>query len=182
MLREVLDGKIPLRIQARIQQDIHTALRLTEEFHLQFTLEEATEAYRCIESLQARSVPVVFGPIYERPNGLRARASESQGSRYHTFRDLLEAGIPTALSAQELRDEEGLARQVMVAMRFGVPLADALQAVTQTPARMLGLDEQIGTVQAGKQADLIVWRGTPFAATSMAVLVFIDGETVVDRR
>ena len=127
-------------------------------------------------------MPVIFGPIYQRASGLRARTSQSQRSRYYTFRALLEAGIPTALSAQELREEDGLARQAMIAMRFGVTLADALRSVTQTPARMLGLDKQIGTVQPGKQADLIVWRGRPFAATSMAVVVLINGEVVVDRR
>ena len=182
VLRDVLEGRVPLRIQARIQQDIHTALRLTEEFKLSFSLEEATEAYRCIDQLQARSVPVIFGPIYEHPRGVRARTSESRRSRYYTFQALIEAGIPTALSAQEMREESGLARQVMYAMRFGVDPDDALQAVTQTPAQLLGLDGELGTVQSGKRADLVVWRGRPFTATSMAVVVLIDGEVVVDRR
>ena len=182
MLREVLEGEVPLRIQARIQQDIHTALRLAEEFKLRFTFEEATEAYRCIETLKEASMPVIFGPIYERPSGIRARSSESRRSRYYTFRALIEAGIPTALSAQELREEDGLARQAMYAMRFGVRFDDALQAVTQTPAQMLGLDDQIGTIESGKRADLVIWRGQPFAATSMALVVLIDGQVVVDRR
>ncbi|MBN1851554.1 MAG: amidohydrolase family protein [Pirellulales bacterium] len=182
VLYEVLEGKIPLRIQARIQQDIHTAIRLCDEFKLRFTLEEATEAYRCIESIQASAAPVIFGPIFERPNGIRAFNNESNRSRYSTFRALLEAGVPTSLSAQDLREEDGLARQAMHAMRFGVDFEDALKAVTQTPARMLGLDGQIGTIESGKQADLVVWRGQPFAATSMVVMVFIDGNIVVDRR
>jgi imidazolonepropionase-like amidohydrolase len=182
VLRDVLEGKVPLRIQARIQQDIHTALRLTEEFKLSFSLEEATEAYRCIDELQARSVPVIFGPIHERARGIRARTSESRQSRYYTFRALIQAGIPTALSAQEMREESGLARQVMYAMRFGVDPKDALRSVTQTPAQLLGLDGEVGTVESGKRADLVVWRGPPFAATSMVLIVLIDGEIVVDRR
>ena len=67
-------------------------------------------------------------------------------------------------------------------MRFGVGLDEALRAVTQTPARMLGLDDQIGTLEPGKRADVVIWNGPPFAATSRIVTVLIDGETIVDRR
>jgi imidazolonepropionase-like amidohydrolase len=70
----------------------------------------------------------------------------------------------------------------MYARRFGVGFDDVLRAVTQTPARMLGLDRELGTVQRGKRADLILWSGEPFAATSMPLVVLIDGETVLDRR
>ncbi|MBN2474283.1 MAG: amidohydrolase family protein [Pirellulales bacterium] len=182
VLRQVRGGEVPLRIQARIQQDILTALRLTEEFDLRFTLEEATEAYRCLDELKARSVPVVFGPIYEQPNGIRARTSEARRSRYYTFGALLKAGIDTALSAQELREEDGLARQAMYAMRFGVEFDQALRAVTQTPARLLGLETELGTLEPGKRADLVVWSGRPFAATSEVLMVVIEGETVLDRR
>jgi len=179
---DIREGKVPLRIQARIQQDILAALRLAEEFDLKFTLEEATEAYRSIDELKAASVPVIFGPIYERPSGIRVRSGEGNQSRYYTFRALLEAKIPTALSAQDLREEDGLARQAMYAQRFGVSFDDALRSVTQTPARMLGLDKDLGTLDRGKRADLVLWSGTPFAATSMPQVVLIDGEVVLDRR
>ncbi len=182
VLREVLDENVSLRIQARLQQDIHTAIRLAEEFDLDFTLEEATEAYRCIDSIKAANVPVIFGPIYARPNGLRSRTGEANQSRYHTFAALLDAGIPTALSAGDLREEDGLARQVMAAMRFGVSFDDALRAVTETPARLLGLEKELGTIEHGKRADLVLWSGRPFAATSMPLVVLVDGNIVVDRR
>jgi imidazolonepropionase-like amidohydrolase len=182
VLRDVLDGKVPLRIQARIQQDILTALRLAGEFDLRFTLEEATEAYRCIDELQANSVSVVFGPIFETPPGGGMRSLEGRQSRYFTFKALLEAGIPTALSAQELREDDGLARQAMYALRFGASLEETLRAVTLTPAEMLGLDDQLGTLEPGKRADLVIWQGTPFEATSSVNAVLIDGQIVFDRR
>jgi imidazolonepropionase-like amidohydrolase len=182
VLVDVLAGEVPLRIQARIQQDILTALRLSQELELEFVLEEATEAYLCLDELREAGVPVVFGPIYERPDGVRARSGEGSRSRYSTFRQLIEAGIPTALSAQDLREEDGLARQVMYALRFGVGFDDALRAVTLVPARLLGLDRQLGTVEPRKRADLVVWSGRPFAATSRVLLVLIDGKVVVDAR
>jgi imidazolonepropionase-like amidohydrolase len=94
----------------------------------------------------------------------------------------LEKGIPTALSAQEFREEDGLARQAMFAQRFGVSFDDALRAVTQTPAQLIGLDEELGTVSVGKRADLVLWSGQPFAATSRPLVVLIDGEVVLDQR
>ncbi|MCH7946082.1 MAG: amidohydrolase family protein, partial [Armatimonadetes bacterium] len=182
VLIRVLEGDIPLRIQARTQHDITTALRLTEEFDLPFVLEEATEAYRCLDELAARRIPVIFGPVYVTAPGPRARSAEVSGARLHTMKALLDAGIDTALTAHELRDEDGLARQAMYAMRFGVSRGDVTRAVTQTPAKLLGLDGEIGTLVKGKNADIVVWSGLPFAATSRPMVILIDGEIVLDQR
>lgn len=179
---DMLDGNTPLRIQARIQQDILSAIRLADEFQLRFTLEEATEAYRCLDEIHKAGVPVIFGPIYERASGIRASTGEGDRSRLYTFAALLEHRIPTALSAQELRDEDGLARQAMYALRFGVPLDDALRAVTATPAKMLGLEDDLGTIKRGKRADLVLWSGKPLAAESKPMMVWIDGEVAFDGR
>lgn len=179
VLAQVLRGEVGLRIQAREQIDISAAIRLANEFGLSFLLEEATEAYRCLDELELARVPVVFGPIFERPRGLRAQTREAGRSRYHTFRSLLERGIPTALSAQELREEDGLARQCMYAMRFGVSEQDALQAVTSVPARLLGIEDQVGTLAVGKRADVVVWSGAPFSSISRPAWVCVGGEPLV---
>ncbi|GIK17042.1 MAG: hypothetical protein BroJett003_20060 [Planctomycetota bacterium] len=178
----VLKGEIPLRIQARMQHDIEVALRLSDELGLSFTLEEGTQAYECLDALKDRGVPVVFGPIYEQAPGRRGWSGEAAGARLHTFKALLDAGIETALSAQELRDEDGLARQAMYARRFGAELDDVVRSVTATPAKLLGIDGDTGTIEAGKRADVIVWSGAPFAATSRPVVVVVGGRIQVDRR
>lgn len=182
VLTRVLDGSIPLRVQARTLTDITTAYRLCREFEVPFTIEEATEAYRCLDLLKSHPVPVIFGPIESRPTGLRRSTYETREARLYTLRALLDAEIPAALSAQDLREENGLARQAMYAMRFGVGADDALRAVTSTPAGLLGIDARVGTLEPGKDADLVVWNGPPFAATSMPVVVLVGGEVVVDRR
>lgn len=182
VLARVLAGEVPLRIQARAQHDILAAIRLTEEFGLSFTLEEGTDAYRCIDELEATGTPVVFGPIYVTPVGWRAFGGEVRNARVHTLRVLIDAGIETALSAHELRDEDGLARQAMYAIRFGVSLDDALAAVTAVPARLLGIDDIVGTLEVGKRADLVIWSGEPFDAVSAPRVVLIGGEVVVDTR
>jgi imidazolonepropionase-like amidohydrolase len=181
-LNRIRSGEIPLRIQARTHHDILAAIRLAGEFDLPFVLEEATEAYRCLDELKTHKVPVVFGPIYVTAPGYRARTFETERSRLHTLKALLDAGIETALTAQELREEDGLARQVMYAMRNGLTLEQVMPTVTSAPAKLLGLEDRLGTVSPGKQADLVLWNGKPFAATSSPAVVLIRGEVVVDRR
>jgi len=182
VIQQIRQGEVPLRIQARLQRDILTALRVAGEFDVDFTLEDATEAYKCINELKAAGVPVILGPIDDRLTGVRDRAAEGERPRYFTFATLVAAGIPVALSAQDLREEDGLARQAMYAVRFGARPEDALRAVTQVPARLLGLEKELGTVEPGKRADLVLWSGPPLAATSEVLLVLIDGHVVVDRR
>lgn len=181
-LSRILSGEIPLRIQARMQHDILSAIRLADEFDLSFVLEEATEAYLCLGELKAANAPVIFGPIYVTPTGYRRRSTETDRSRLHTMKALLDAGIETALTAHELREEDGLARQAMYAIRYGVGLASVTRSVTQTPAKLLGLEREIGTLETGKQADVVVWSGKPFEATSKPVVVLINGQVVFDRR
>jgi imidazolonepropionase-like amidohydrolase len=182
VLSLVLKGGVPLRIQARMQHDILTALRLAAEFDLSFILEEGTEAYLCLDELKASGTPVIYGPIYIRPPGDRAATLEVDKARLHTMKALLDAGVEVALTAHELRDEDGLARQAMCALRYGSSLAEVTKAVTQTPARLLGIGDEIGTLEKGKRADVVLWSGRPFEATSKPVVVLIGGQVVLERR
>jgi imidazolonepropionase-like amidohydrolase len=180
ILQKVLAGEIPLRIQARMQHDICEALRLAAEFKLNPIIEEATEAYQCLPQLKAADVPVIFGPLFMSPTGWRAAAGEADDPRLNTPKQLLDAGIPFALTAQELRDEEGLLRQGMFAVRYGLPADQALKAITATPAALLGVAKELGALQAGASADLVAWTADPFDATSRAKLVMIGGEVVYE--
>lgn len=178
ILQGVLKGEIPLRVQARQQLDIFEMLRTAREFNLRFTLEEATEAYQCLDELKAAGVPVIYGPIYDVPQGYRSFVGEGEDGRLNTPARLAERGIAFALTAQELRDEEGLVRQGMYAVRYGLTKAQALAAITSVPAELMGLKGKVGVLAAGAAADLVVWSGDPFDASSRAKLVFIDGKVV----
>ncbi len=177
-LNGILRQEIPLRIQARMQHDIFSAIRVAGEFGLPFLLEEATEAYQCLEALKQANLSLVFGPVYMDATGFRRTNGEARDPRLTTPRQLHQAGIPFALTAQEFRGEEGLARQAMLAIRYGLPHAAAFAAVTQVPARLMGLEERIGDLRSGLDADLVLWRGEPFSAEGRAVLVMIDGQVV----
>jgi len=181
ILIDVVAGEKPLRIQARAQNDILTALRVAREFNLTFVLEEGTEAYRCIDELKAANVPVIYGPIFDYPIGWRARAGEAVRFRFSAPRELLDAGLTVALSACELQGEGGLGRMGAYARRCGLTRKEVLAATTTTPAQILGIDGQAGTLAAGRTADLVVWSGEPFEATSQVTLVFAGGTLVSGR-
>lgn len=181
-LTEIRNGQVPLRIKARLQRDIETALRLSSEFDLKFTLVEATEAYKCLSVITESRVPVIFGPIYTDPTGVRAYSEETRESRLSTVKMLMDAGVETALTAMDLREEDGLSRQAMYAMRAGVTFDQALKAVTLTPAKMLGVDKEVGSIEVGKRGDVVVWSGQPFDAASRPVAVVMDGKVVYDAR
>ncbi len=190
-LMKILEGEIPLRIQARAQHDILLAIRLAKEFGLTaegrvaFILEEATEAYQCLDELKAANIPVVFGPIFLHPPGYRGRfwgkrvdPKEANDPRLNTAARLIDAGIPTAITAHEMRDEEGLVRQAMVAARYGLPADAALRAITATPAELMKLTGRVGALLPGADADLVIWSAEPLDAAGRVLLVMIDGRVV----
>ena len=88
-----------------------------------------------------------------------------------------------ALSAHGSRHAaSSLGRQAGFAIRGGLPFEDALAAVTITPARMLGIDGRVGSIEVGKDADLVLWSGKPFEASSAVIGVIVDGRLVLDPR
>lgn len=182
VLGAVLKKEIPVRVHARTLTDITIALEKCREYGLtNVTLLEATEAHKVADLLDEASVPVVFGPLTVTGRELINRG-ETDDFRLTTPRTLLDRGIATALTARHLREEDGLARQAMVAMRGGLTRAEALAAVTMTPARMLGIEGEVGSLEAGKRGDVVVWSGEPFDALSEPAVVIVGGRVALDRR
>lgn len=187
MLLDIKNGKRTLRVVAREHFEITTALRIAREFGFRFVLEEAPEAWRAQRELAAAKIPVIFGPIRksnERAAPVRGFGAAARGKdrrRLGAPKMLIEAGIPLTLTAAGQSGEFGLARQAMFAMRYGLTRAQALAAVTIKPAELLGIADRVGTIAVGKDADLVLWTGEPFEATSRQQQVFINGRTVEGR-
>lgn len=178
-LREVLEGRRALRVQARTRGDIETALRLTAEAGVRFVLEEATEVRHVLDLVKAREVPVIFGPVFDRPRGWRAWTGEGDDPALGTAAMLHAAGVTFCLTAADREDEDDLRAQAMMASRYGLDPAAALVAITSAPASILGL-ERAGALAAERDADVVVWSGSPLEPTSRALLVLIQGHVVVD--
>lgn len=180
ILEKLLGGEIPLRILARDRNDIEAAVRLSGEFGLTFTLVEATAAYDCWDVLESARPEIIFGPVSDTSVGLRRYSGDENLARLGTIRELFERGFEPALTAQDMRDEEGLAGQAMMAIKTGVSFEQALRAVTVNPARILGLSDEMGSLEVGKRADLVLWSGKPFEATTSPSVVIVGGRVAVN--
>jgi imidazolonepropionase-like amidohydrolase len=166
------DGKLQVRTTARAEQDIRTALRLAEEFGYQTVLEEATEAYQVADVLAQSKVKVVFGAP--------SASSDADGAepRLHTLLLLAKSEVPFAIASGSRVGTPDLAREAMFAIRNGLPREVALAATTLVPSQILGVDGRVGSLEAGKDADLVVWTGEPFDPLTTARAVYVGGVEV----
>ena len=184
LVLRALDGDLTIAIQAWTTQDIRTAVFLKEEVerelggHPRVLLDAAAEAWKEPDLLVRSKVGVVLPPFPS--NG---RTGEGSFMAWNVARMLHDRGVPIALSSHgSANPEDRLPLQAGYAMRGGLDFESALEAVTISPARMLGVEDRVGTVEVGKDADLVLWNGPPFEPGSRIVGVLVDGVLKVDPR
>jgi imidazolonepropionase-like amidohydrolase len=184
VLMRTIEGELPLIVQARATQDVRTAIYLKEEFGIaNVILDEAVEAWKEPELVQRSGVGVILPPHPKNGRVADAYANDSYFLALDSASRLFDLGVTVALSGNGARSAESrLARQAGYAMRGGLSFEAALAAVTINPARMVGVDDRVGSIEVGKDADLVLWSGKPFEPTSGVIGVLLNGELVVDPR
>ena len=180
-LMSVLSGETPVFIQAWATQDIRTAVFLAEEMAaegmgtMRLVIDAGAEAWR-EPTLLVRSNAAVCLP----PLPAAGRTTDNAFMSMDTAAKLHEAGVPVALSAHSgYGSGNTLAEQATYARRGGLPFDAALAAVTTVPATLMGVSDRVGTIAAGRDADLVLWNGTPFEFTTRPVGVVLEGATLV---
>lgn len=180
----VLQAERPLMIQAWTTQDIRTAIFFKEEMESEglgspnLILDAAAEAWKEPEMLARSGASVVLPPY-----PLDGRTTDNSFMSLECAKLVHDLGLPLALSAHGTRDNGArLDRQAGLAMRGGLPFEAALEAVTIAPARMVGIDDRVGSIESGKDADLVLWSGKPFELTSRVIGVVIEGRLILDPR
>jgi imidazolonepropionase-like amidohydrolase len=173
LLVQALDRKLPVRIAASRATDLETALQIAEELGLTVTLEEAQESWKLADVLAKKNVPVLLRPATGIPS---SPGMEPVDVRLDTLTLLTRAGVKTALLPAG--GPEGLLASVAFAVRHGTAPADALRAVTLTPAEILGVADRMGSLEKGKDASLVVLSGPPHDLTTRVERVMIDGRWV----
>lgn len=168
-----LEGKIPVVAHAERVSDIENALRLADEFHFRVILAGAASAWRIADQLAARKIPVIVGPILEEPEHL-----ESMDVRLDNAARLYKAGVPIAIQTTGDNEVRNLPFEVEYAISYGLPEDAAIAAVTLDPARFFGVDNRLGSIDQGKDANLVVLDGTPFRVKTHVVTELIDGKIV----
>lgn len=174
VLGAVLDGTLPWDQHTHRADDIATAIRLADEFGYRLVVNHGTEAHLLADVLAERQIPVILGPL------LTSRMKVEVARRDLRNAGLLaDAGVQIAITTDHpVVPINFLMYQVILAVKEGLDRDTALRSVTINPAQMLGLDARVGSLQAGLDADVVVWDGDPLDIMSRARLVFIEGREV----
>jgi len=176
-LARVIRKEIPLLVTAHRAVDIQAALRVASEFDIRLVLDGAADAHLLVDEIKRAGVPVVVHPTMFRAGG------ETENLSMETAATLHKAGIPIALQSSfesYVPKTRVVLFEAAVAAARGLTFEQALASITIDAARLLGVQKQVGSIEAGKDADLALFDGDPFEYTSHVVGVFIDGTQVSD--
>lgn len=167
----VVRGQMKCRIHSHRADDVVTAVRIAEEFGLDFSIEHCTEGYKILDFLKDHGVTAVVGPLT-----MGKSKMEIWGCRLDTPAKMEQAGINFCLTEDTSGDTKYLPMHVGLCIARGLSEQAAFEAVTIRPARLLGLDSRVGSLEAGKDADLAIWSGIPFSSLSLCEKTIIEGE------
>ncbi len=174
-LLPVLAREIPLKAHAHQANDIFTALRIAREFNLRLTLEHVTEGHLIADELAGeKDVPMAVGPSLT-----FASKFELQNKSWSTPGVLAKAGCHVSI----ITDNSVIPQQYLplcagMAVKAGMDPFDALKAITINPAEHIGVADRVGSLEVGKDADVVITAGSPFEVMTPVKAVFIDGNRV----
>ncbi|MCZ6602042.1 MAG: amidohydrolase family protein, partial [Planctomycetota bacterium] len=171
-LAEALRGEIPLRFTARRSSDIVSALKLSSDYGFLLIIDDAGEAYRNASDIARANVPVILRVTVDPHN---RSVAELGHVAVDSAAQLHRAGVRLALATWSDPGTAGPQDAAALAYRYGLPAAAALRAVTADAAEILGVSDRIGTLEKGKDADLVAFNGDPLQVTSRVSFVMIDG-------
>lgn len=173
----VVKKGIPLKAHAHRKDDIFTAIRIAKECDVRLTLEHTTDSCGIEEKLAEAGYPIAVGPYFSQP-----KKSENQNSDPANAVRLVEAGCRVSVTTDSpIVAEKYLPLCAGLLMREGLDEYRALQSITINPARHLGIDHRVGSIEVGKDADLVITRGCPMQMTVKPEAVFVNGQMIYSK-
>jgi imidazolonepropionase-like amidohydrolase len=178
-LQPVLRGGIPLILAADRASDIEAAVRMGQEFGLRIMIAGGAEAWQVVDLLARTRTPVLTGAMNNIPTGFN-----TLGQRQENAAILTRAGVPVAIVGnsgggdEELFNVRNVRYQAGNGVAYGMSYEAALRSVTLTPAQLFGVADRIGSIEVGKDANLVVWDGDPFEFATKAEVVLVRGQDV----
>ena len=173
-LLPVVRGEMPLKAHAHQANDILTAIRIAKEFGVKLTLEHVTEGHLIIDQLKKANVPLAVGPTIGQPSKI-----ELKEKGFHTPVALVKAGLKVSIITDSPVTEQGHLRFcAAMAIAAGMDPVDALKCITINPAKHIGLEDRIGSIEVGKDADLVLTDGCLFDLQTKVVKTYINGKAI----
>ncbi len=171
----LVKGDVPMRACAHRAEDIMAALRIAQEFNLKLVIEYGTEAHLLADRLAEMKVPVVIGPTL-----MPRFRHEMNEKTFESAKILMDAGVDVAFTC----DYPGLPIETLrvaaaMAIQYGLDERRALMAISENPARILGVEERIGKIKKGYDADLALFSGHPLDIRSKLEALVVDGDLFV---
>lgn len=172
----VLEKKIPLKAHVHRVDDIFTAIRIAKEFDLRMTLDHCSEGHLIARELAAEGYPAIVGP------DLASRSKiEVQNMAFKTAGVLNRAGVMTAITTDHpVSLIQSLPLCAGLAVKAGLPMEEGFKALTCYPAVICGVEDRLGTLEVGKDADIAIFNGNPMEVFTRTLYTIIDGRIVYD--
>ncbi len=168
-----LEGKKPVIVKAEEPGDLETAYALAQEFKLRMILNGLTQSQGIFDKIASWKLPVILGSIYEDP-----KAWERYDAVYKVPGELSKRGVKIAFASFDAHQVRNLPYAAGFAVAFGLPYDEAMKALTLYPAQIWGVDDQLGSLDVGKTANVVVANGDPLDVTTDVKHVFIQGREI----
>lgn len=170
-----LHGEKPVVLGAYESYEVEVAMGIAKEFHLKVILSHVTHTQDILDEIASYHVPVIVGPIYDFP-----RPNERYDAVFSLPAELQKRGVKIALATagEDMGGSRNLPYAAGYAVAYGLPYDQALKAITLNPAEMFGLGDQLGSLDVGKTANVVVANGDPLDVRTTVKQVFIDGKAV----
>src|SRR5580704_7390196 len=165
-----LEGKKTIVLAAESPSDLQTAVKLANEFKLKFVLNHISHSQPVLDYVAGLKVPVIVGPIYEAP-----KEDERYDTVYSLPAQLYKRGVKIVFASYSAHNVRNLPDQAGFATAFGLPYDEALKAITLNAAEIWGVADQLGSLDVGKTANVVVANGDPLDVKTDVKQVFIAG-------
>jgi imidazolonepropionase-like amidohydrolase len=167
----VVERKTPLLVRVSRAADIRQALKLAQDENIRVVLEDAEEAWMVADEIAKAGVPVLINPLADLPAKF-----ESLASRLDNAARLQQAGVTFAINGnREFNDLRPLRINAGTAVAYGLPYSAALASITMNPAKIWGINDRVGSLEVGKDADVVIWNSDPLETSSYPTAIFIAG-------
>jgi imidazolonepropionase-like amidohydrolase len=168
-----LDGKKTVVLAAETASDLQTAVSLANEFHLKFVLNHISHSQPVLDYVASLKVPVIVGPIYEQP-----KDDERYDAVYSLPAQLYKRGVKIVFASYSAHNVRNLPDAAGFATAFGLPYDEALKAITLNAAEIWGVADQLGSLDVGKTANIVMANGDPLDVKTDVKQVYIQGKAI----